>query len=91
VPIRLKVELSDKTVKTIQVMAEVRELGATGGTRIEAASAPIGFDRLLEAAGAGSSPNRGSERARREIPSTSNAPGPPGLRIRKRRRSARSG
>src|SRR6266850_2701721 len=31
VPIRLKVELSDKTVKTIQVMAEVRELGATGG------------------------------------------------------------
>jgi copper(I)-binding protein len=31
VPIRLKVELSDKTVKTIQVMAEVRELGAAGG------------------------------------------------------------
>ena len=30
VPIRLKVELSDKTVKTIQVMAEVRELAATG-------------------------------------------------------------
>jgi periplasmic copper chaperone A len=31
VPIRLKVELSDKTVKTIQVMAEVRELAAAGG------------------------------------------------------------
>jgi copper(I)-binding protein len=30
VPIRLKVELSDKTVKTIQVMAEVRELAAAG-------------------------------------------------------------
>ena len=30
VPIRLKVELSDKTVKTIQVVAEVRELAATG-------------------------------------------------------------
>jgi copper(I)-binding protein len=30
VPIRLKVELGDKTVKTIQVMAEVRELAATG-------------------------------------------------------------
>jgi copper(I)-binding protein len=29
VPIRLKVELSDKTVKTIQVLAEVRELAAT--------------------------------------------------------------
>ena len=29
VPIRLKVELSDKTVKTIQVLAEVRELEAT--------------------------------------------------------------
>jgi copper(I)-binding protein len=31
VPIRLKVELSDKTVKTIQVMAEVRELAVAGG------------------------------------------------------------
>jgi copper(I)-binding protein len=30
VPIRLKVELSDKTIKTIQVLAEVRELAATG-------------------------------------------------------------
>ena len=30
VPIRLKVELSDKTIKTIQVVAEVRELAATG-------------------------------------------------------------
>ncbi len=29
VPIRLKVELSDKTIKTIQVLAEVRELAAT--------------------------------------------------------------
>ena len=29
VPIRLKIELSDKTVKTIQVLAEVRELAAT--------------------------------------------------------------
>jgi len=29
VPIRLKVELSDKTVKTIQVLAEVRGLAAT--------------------------------------------------------------
>jgi len=31
VPIRLKVELSDKTVKTIQVMAEVRDLAVAGG------------------------------------------------------------
>ena len=31
VPIRLKVELSDKTVKTIQVMAEVRDLAAASG------------------------------------------------------------
>jgi len=31
VPIRLKVELGDKTVKTIQVMAEVRDLAAAGG------------------------------------------------------------
>ena len=31
VPIRLKVELSDKTVKTIQVMAEVRDLALAGG------------------------------------------------------------
>ena len=31
VPIRLKVELSDKTVKTIQIMAEVRDLAAAGG------------------------------------------------------------
>jgi copper(I)-binding protein len=31
VPIRLKVELSDKTVKMIQVMAEVRDLAAAGG------------------------------------------------------------
>jgi periplasmic copper chaperone A len=30
VPIRLKVELSDKTIRTIQVLAEVRELAATG-------------------------------------------------------------
>ena len=30
VPIRLKVELSDKTTKTIQVVAEVREFAATG-------------------------------------------------------------
>jgi hypothetical protein len=30
VPIRLKIELSDKTIKTIQVVAEVRELAATG-------------------------------------------------------------
>ena len=30
VPIRLKVELSDKTIKTIRVVAEVRELAATG-------------------------------------------------------------
>ena len=30
VPIRLKVELSDKTIKTIQVVAEVREPAATG-------------------------------------------------------------
>ena len=30
VPIRLKVELSDKTIKTMQVMAEVRELTAAG-------------------------------------------------------------
>jgi len=29
VPIQLKVELSDKTVKTIQILAEVRELAAT--------------------------------------------------------------
>src|ERR1700704_5889478 len=29
VPIQLKVELNDKTVKTIQVLAEVRELAAT--------------------------------------------------------------
>ena len=29
VPIRLRVELSDKTIKTIQVLAEVRELTAT--------------------------------------------------------------
>jgi len=29
VPIRLKVELSDKTIKTIQVLAEVREHAAT--------------------------------------------------------------
>jgi len=29
VPIRLKVELSDKTIRTIQVLAEVRELAAT--------------------------------------------------------------
>ena len=29
VPIRLKVELSDKTIKTIQVLAEVRDLAAT--------------------------------------------------------------
>ena len=29
VPIRLKVELSDKTITTIQVLAEVRELAAT--------------------------------------------------------------
>jgi copper(I)-binding protein len=29
VPIRLKVELSDKTIKTIQVLAEVREIAAT--------------------------------------------------------------
>lgn len=29
VPIRLKVELSDKTIKTIQILAEVRELAAT--------------------------------------------------------------
>jgi copper(I)-binding protein len=31
VPIRLKVELSDKTVKTIQIVAEVRDLAAAGG------------------------------------------------------------
>ena len=31
VPIRLKVELSDKTIRTIQVVAEVRELAAAGG------------------------------------------------------------
>jgi copper(I)-binding protein len=31
VPIRLKVELSDRTVKTIQVVAEVREFAAAGG------------------------------------------------------------
>jgi len=31
VPIRLKVELSDKTIKTIQVVAEVRELASAGG------------------------------------------------------------
>jgi len=30
VPIRLKFELSDKTIKTIRVVAEVRELAATG-------------------------------------------------------------
>ena len=30
VPIRLKVELSDKTIETIQVVAEVRDLTATG-------------------------------------------------------------
>jgi copper(I)-binding protein len=30
VPIRLKVELSDKTVKTIQVLAEVRDLSGNG-------------------------------------------------------------
>jgi len=30
VPLRLKLELSDKTIKTIQVVAEVRELAATG-------------------------------------------------------------
>jgi len=30
VPIRLKIELSDKTIRTIQVVAEVRELAATG-------------------------------------------------------------
>ncbi|TMH86184.1 MAG: copper chaperone PCu(A)C, partial [Betaproteobacteria bacterium] len=30
VPIRLKVELSDKTIKTIRVLAEVRDLAATG-------------------------------------------------------------
>jgi copper(I)-binding protein len=30
VPIRLKVELSDKTIRTIQVMAEVRDPAATG-------------------------------------------------------------
>lgn len=30
VPIRLKVELGDRTVKTIHVLAEVRELAATG-------------------------------------------------------------
>lgn len=30
VPIRLKVELSDKTIKTMQIMAEVRELTAAG-------------------------------------------------------------
>ena len=30
VPIRLKVELSDKSITTIQVLAEVRELAATG-------------------------------------------------------------
>ena len=29
VPIRLKLELSDKTIKTIQVLAEVRELAAS--------------------------------------------------------------
>jgi copper(I)-binding protein len=31
VPIRLKVELSDKTVKTIRIVAEVRDLAAAGG------------------------------------------------------------
>jgi copper(I)-binding protein len=31
VPIRLKVELGDKTIKTIQVVAEVRDLAAAGG------------------------------------------------------------
>jgi copper(I)-binding protein len=31
VPIRLKVELGDKTIQTIQVVAEVRELTAAGG------------------------------------------------------------
>ena len=30
VPIRLKIELSDKTIKMIQVLAEVRELAAAG-------------------------------------------------------------
>jgi len=30
VPIRLKVELADKTIKTIQVVAEVRDIAATG-------------------------------------------------------------
>src|ERR1700704_1808642 len=31
IPIHLKIELSDKTVKTIQVMAEVRDLAVAGG------------------------------------------------------------
>jgi len=30
IPIRLKVELSDKTIRTIQVLAEVRDLAAIG-------------------------------------------------------------
>ena len=33
VPIRLKVELGDKTIKTIQVLAEVRDLAATDSSR----------------------------------------------------------